>query len=54
MSHPKDGILHDYDLRANDEPTAQQQTCVTCGMSDDDSDLVTLIAKKMQLEDDDA
>lgn len=27
----KCGILHDYDLAANCEPSAQQQTCVTCG-----------------------
>lgn len=28
---PKEGILHDYDLRANDEPAAHDQECVTCG-----------------------
>lgn len=28
---PKDGLLHDYDLRANAEPSATDQTCVVCG-----------------------
>lgn len=28
---PKQGILHDYDLRANREPTAKDNTCVVCG-----------------------
>jgi hypothetical protein len=27
----KNGILHDYDLKANAEPSAHGQTCVTCG-----------------------
>lgn len=29
----KFGILHDYDLMANEEKSAQAQTCVVCGMS---------------------
>lgn len=30
---PKGGILHDYDLMANAEPSAADQTCVVCGDS---------------------
>jgi hypothetical protein len=30
---PKQGILHDYDLMANAEPTAKGNTCVICGSS---------------------
>lgn len=30
---PKQGILHDYDLKANEESSAQNQTCVVCGAS---------------------
>jgi len=30
---PKLGILHDYDLQANKEDSAQQQTCFVCGTS---------------------
>lgn len=29
---PKYGILHDYDLMANEEPSTQGQTCVVCGV----------------------
>jgi hypothetical protein len=29
----KQGILHDYDLMANAEPSANAQTCVVCGAS---------------------
>lgn len=29
----KQGILHDYDLMANREPSASEQTCVVCGDS---------------------
>jgi len=28
---PKQGILHDYDLLANQEESAQGQTCIVCG-----------------------
>ena len=28
---PKHGVLHDYDLMANAEPSARAQRCVTCG-----------------------
>jgi len=30
---PKAGILHDYDLRANKEASAANQTCAICGSS---------------------
>lgn len=30
---PKCGILHDYDLWANREPSSQSQTCAVCGAS---------------------
>ncbi|MGD9157189.1 MAG: hypothetical protein PVG39_02160 [Desulfobacteraceae bacterium] len=30
---PKQGILHDYDLMANAEESAQNQTCAICGTS---------------------
>ena len=30
---PKLGILHDYDLQANKEQSAEHQTCVVCGAS---------------------
>lgn len=30
---PKHGILHDYDLMANAERSAQEHTCVVCGSS---------------------
>ena len=29
----KQGILHDYDLWANNEPSSENQTCVICGTS---------------------
>jgi hypothetical protein len=29
----KFGVLHDYDLHANKEPSAQAQTCAVCGDS---------------------
>lgn len=31
MTHPRAGILKDYDLMANAEPSAKAQRCVTCG-----------------------
>lgn len=30
---PKQGIFHDYDLKANEESSAQNQTCAVCGTS---------------------
>ena len=30
---PKQGILHDYDLKANEERSATNQTCIICGAS---------------------
>lgn len=27
---PKQGILHDYDLQANNEPSARDQSCLVC------------------------
>ncbi len=29
----RSGILHDYDLMANEEQSSQNQTCVICGIS---------------------
>ena len=29
----KQGLIHDYDLHANHEASAQNQTCVVCGAS---------------------
>lgn len=29
----KEGILHDYDLRANLEESSKEQTCIICGSS---------------------
>jgi hypothetical protein len=31
---PKSGILHDYDLMANNEKSAPGNTCVVCGWED--------------------
>ena len=33
MNQIKNGILHDYDLMANAEPSAQGQACLICGKS---------------------
>jgi len=30
MSKPKQGVLHDYDLMANNESSAQNKKCVVC------------------------
>ena len=33
MSDVKAGVLHDYDLKANEEPAAKARACVVCGFS---------------------
>ncbi len=34
MPNPKHGIIHDYDLMANREDSAQGKTCEVCGVED--------------------
>lgn len=29
----KQGVFHDYDLEANTEPSARNQSCIVCGMN---------------------